>query len=79
MKTITLSACYDGRNIVLEEPHELKPGTPLLVTVLPESDAAFKSDFHAMAESGLNKAYGEDEPEYPDSMVAEPNPEYGKR
>jgi hypothetical protein len=32
-----------------------------------------------MAESGLSKAYSEDEPYYPDSMIAEPNPEYGKR
>ncbi|HKK18754.1 MAG TPA: hypothetical protein VJ952_08745 [Opitutales bacterium] len=79
MKTITLSARYDGKHIVLEEPHNLHPGTPLLVTVLPATDAAFEGDFHSMVENGLNKAYGEDEPEYPDSMIAEPNPHYGKR
>jgi len=79
MKTITLSARYDGKHIVLEEPHDLRPDTPLLVAVLPENDAAFKADFHTIAESGLSKAYSEDEPDYPDSMIAEPNPEYGKR
>lgn len=53
MKTITLSARYDGEHIVLEEPHVLKPGTPLLVTILPGTDAAFAADFHAMAERGV--------------------------
>lgn len=79
MKTITLSARYDGEHIVLEEPHALKPGTPLLVTILPGTDAAFAADFHAMAERGLAQAYGDDEPEYTDAMIAEPNPGYGKR
>jgi len=74
MKTITLSARYDGKHIVLEEPHALEPGTPLLVTVLPPTDAAFVGDFHLMAESGLAKAYSQDEPDYSDSMIAEPNP-----
>ncbi|NBB77925.1 MAG: hypothetical protein GVY36_00505 [Verrucomicrobia bacterium] len=79
MKTVTLSAHYDGKHIVLEEPHALDPGTSLLVTVLPPTDAAFASDFHTMAEAGLAKAYSQDEAEYPDSMIAEPNPDYGKR
>lgn len=79
MKTITLSARYDGEHIVLEEPHDLKPGTALLVTILPGTDGAFASDFHAIAGAGLAEAYAEDEPEYTDAMIAEPNPEYGKR
>lgn len=79
MKTITLSARYDGKHIVLEEPHDLDPGASLLVTVLPAGENAFDSDFQAIAEDGLARAYGDDEPEYPDSLIAEPNPEYGKR
>jgi len=77
MKTITLSARYDGKHIILEEPHNLDPGTPLLVTVLPGTDTTFTADFHSIAENGLAEAYGDNEPDYPDSMIAEPNPDYG--
>ena len=35
MPTIALQAHFDGRRIVLDEPFELIPDTPLIVTVLP--------------------------------------------
>lgn len=83
MKAVTLSAYFDGKQIVLEEPHELKPKARLLVTVLPESDGErpgfFESDWHELSLAGLGAAYGPDEPEYPDSVVEEPNADYGKR
>ncbi len=83
MKTITLSAHYDGKKIVLEEPHPLKPNARLLVTVLPdpenEAPEEFERDWHEIAATGLAGAYGPDEPEYPDSVIQEPNPDYGKR
>lgn len=83
MKTTTLSAHFDGKQIVLDEPHEMKPNTRLLVTVLPsskkESLETFRDEWYAMAEQSLADAYGPDEPDYDMSMVKEPNPEYEGR
>lgn len=83
MKTTTISAHFDGKQIILEEPHQLRPNARLLVTVLPDSTSdssdAFISNWKELAASGLSAAYGPDEPNYPDSIIQEPNPEYGKR
>jgi hypothetical protein len=37
MNPITLRAHFDGKQIVLDEPANLKPDTQLIVTVLPIS------------------------------------------
>ena len=37
MPTVTLQAHYDGRHIVLDEPYNLPPNAPLMVTLLPSS------------------------------------------
>jgi hypothetical protein len=46
MPTVTLQAHYDGRHIVLDEPYDLPPNAPLMVTLLgasvePESEEAW--------------------------------------
>lgn len=54
----------DGTHILLDEPFPLRPNTKLLVTVLPEvedDDDAWRR----MAVENLQRAYGQDEPEYP--------------
>lgn len=86
MKTVTLSAHFDGTQIRLEEPYELEPDTKLLVTIVPDAardgeddEERFRRDWEQLATSALAHAYSDDEPEYPDSMIREPNPEYGKR
>ncbi|MBN8249921.1 MAG: hypothetical protein J0L84_21075, partial [Verrucomicrobia bacterium] len=40
MPTITLQAHYDGRQVVLDEPHDLPVNAPLMVTVLPAASDA---------------------------------------
>jgi hypothetical protein len=43
MKTVTLSAHFDGKHIQLDEPFKLAPEARLLVTVVPaELDYALK-------------------------------------
>ena len=79
MKTTTLSAHFDGKQIILEEPLQLRPNTRLLVTVLPDSSGEFERDWSTIAANGLAAAYGPEEPDYPDSTIQEPNPGYGKR
>ncbi len=80
MDAITLPAHFDGEQIVLDQPFELKPDTKLLVTVLPEEELGDEREawlFHSM--SHLAKAYGEDEAEYSIDLIKEPNPEYEGR
>ncbi len=83
MKAITLSAHFDGKRIIIDEDHPLKPNTRLLVTILPnpeESDPGrFEEDWHEITGAGLANAYGPEEPEYPDALIQEPNADYGKR
>lgn len=74
MQHITLSAHYDGTCILLDEPFELQPNTRLLVTVLRSEPA--REDWYDLSMQGLNAAYGDDEPEYPLTLIKEPNPEY---
>jgi hypothetical protein len=80
MRTISLSAQFDGQHIVLDEPYELKPNTRLLVTIIPEETIAEEREawFH-LAAQGLARAYGDDEPEYARSMIKEPNPNYDSK
>jgi hypothetical protein len=64
MDAITLKAHFDGERIQLDEPFELTPNTPLMVTVLsPHADAEQAQWTHA-AVAGLARAYSDDEPDY---------------
>jgi len=64
---VILKAHYDGEHIVLDEPFELPPNTPLAVTVLspatPEHDGE-RAEWAALGDQSLARAYGDDEPEY---------------
>jgi len=64
MPTVTLRAHYDGERIQLDEPFDLPPDVPLLVTVLaPEADTD-RAAWIAAGRQALARAYGDDEPEY---------------
>ena len=82
MKTITLSATFDGKHIRLEEDFPLRKDARLLVTVLPEGaddEAVFREFWRQLSAQSLSRAYGADEPEYTLDMVRESNPKYGGR
>jgi hypothetical protein len=79
MKTITLSAVYDGERIKLDEPHELEPNTRLWVTVIPDELERERREWAAFSLQNLARAYGPDEPEYTDDMLIERNPLYEDR
>ena len=70
MKTVTLTAHFDGEHIRLDEPFPLPPEARLLVTILPEPppDAA-REAWHALSKAALARAYSDDEPDYPASLV----------
>jgi hypothetical protein len=70
MKTVTLTAHFDGEHIRLDEPFTLPPDARLLVTVLPPGPAlAERRDWYDLAKAGLARAYSEDEPDYPADLV----------
>lgn len=76
-KPVTLHAHFDGEHIQLDEPCELQPGTPLMVTVRPGFMAdPEREGWIRLAGERFDAAYGDDEPEYPLSLIKEPNPEY---
>ena len=83
MKTVTLSATFDGEHIRLEDDYPLPKNARLLITVLPltatEGEDEFRQSWDALAAESLAGAYGPKEPEYTMDMLKEPNPNYEGR
>jgi len=79
MKTVTVSATFDGEQIRLEEDYSLPKDARLLVTVLPEDLDKERREWAELTLRGLARAYGPEEPEYPDSLIKEANPLYKPR
>ncbi len=77
MTNITLQAHFDGKQILLDEPIELQPGTKLLITVISPTDAD-REEWANYSMKLLGVAYGHDEPEYPLGLIKELNPEYDR-
>lgn len=72
-----LNAHYDGINIILDEKYPLKLKTKILVAVFPEkTESEDVKDFFPLSISGLESAYGKNEPIYTIDMIREPNPTY---
>jgi len=77
MKTVTLTAHFDGEHIQLDETFKLPTHARLLVTILPEpADEVEREQWYALSKSGLAAAYSDDEPDYPANLVRrnEPKP-----
>jgi hypothetical protein len=79
METVTLRAHFDDKQILLDEPFELEPDAQLIVTVLPKSLGEEREDWARLALVGLERVYGDDEPEYSLDLIKEANPEYEAR
>ena len=83
MKTVTLSATFDGTHIRLEEDYPLPRNARLLVTVLPltatESEDEFRRTWDWLSAESLASAFGPEEPEYTFDMLKELNPSYEAR
>ncbi len=78
MENITLQAHYDGKQVLFDEPVELSPNTKLLVTVVQPSSSE-EVEWQSFSAQNLERAYGEDEPEYSLSLIKEWNPDYERR
>ncbi|MBI1390158.1 MAG: hypothetical protein GC154_17085 [bacterium] len=75
MKTISVSAHFDGERIHLDERVELSPRARLIVTILPDADEE-RDDWFQAAMQRFNEAYNEDEEDYPLDSIIEKNPNY---
>ena len=75
METIILRAHFDGERILLDDEYELRPNTNLLITVLRAPDVE-EEEWLRLSAQRLEAAYGDFEPEYPTSLIKEPNPNY---
>jgi hypothetical protein len=64
MPAVTLKAHFNGKQIVLDEPFDLPPDSPLMVTVMSKEDCSEDAPWHSLAAGALARAYGEDEPDY---------------
>ncbi len=62
MKTVALSAHYDGKKIELDDPYPLQENAQLVVIVLPRDDE--RHDWTRLSTQQLARAYGDNEPEY---------------
>ena len=72
MSVITFKAHYDGKQVCLDEPIDLAPNTPMLVTVArPDAEDADRAEWFALAKTAFARAYGEDEPDYSNAVILE--------
>lgn len=62
MKTVAVTARFDGEKVQFDEPCQLAVNARLLVVVLPPGDE--RQDWARFSAGQLTKAYGENEPEY---------------
>ena len=81
MQVISMSAHFDGQQIVLDEPYPLAPNARLIITVVTPADVPDeeRADWHRLAGQGLALAYGDDEPEYTEADIKVFNPLYDGR
>ena len=80
MPIITLPAHFDGEQICLDEPFDLKPDAKLIITILPKEEYDNEhEDWLFLSGQRLEDAYGEDEPEYSAALLKEVNPSYEAR
>ena len=78
MEIVTLQAHFDGRQILLDEPFDMTPNTKLVVSVIRMPDEE-REDLMRFSLSNLERAYGDDEPEYSLDLIKERNPKYEGR
>ena len=66
--TVSLSAHFDGKSIVLDEDYPLHPRAKLLVTVIEnageDDDQTERRAWSARGQQAMARVFGSDEPEY---------------
>jgi hypothetical protein len=73
-----LPAHFDGKQICLDEPFELKLNSKLIVTILPEESPTFQAnkeheEWVLLSRKKLEEAYSESEPEFSINLLKDGN------
>ncbi len=71
-----LKAIYDGQKVLFEQETNIPKDSKLIVILLSDDEDA---DWYSFSARNLNRAYGEDEPDYSDALIKESNPLYEGR
>ncbi len=82
MPLVALPAHYDGKQICLDEEYPLAPDMKLIVTVLPQNNAGDQGERDSwlrLSNQNLERAYGDDEPEYSSDLIKEVKPSHEAR
>ncbi len=79
MDPIVLNAHFDGEHICLDDDYPLSRSAKLYVTIVENGVPSDLDELYSLSESGLNAAYGDDEPEYTATNIIEHNPDYERR
>ena len=73
---VTIEAqVIDDTHLRLLQPIRLPRNSRIRIVVSPLGDDERAAWLRASAQ-GLNRAYADDEPEYPANLIREPNPDY---
>jgi hypothetical protein len=78
MNTMSVSAHFDGKHILLDQELDLEPDTKLIVTILPTDDEE-RNAWMNLSGKKLENAYDLNEMEYSLDFIKEANPEYEGR
>jgi hypothetical protein len=78
MEIVNLPAHFDGKHILLNESYELEPNAKLVVSVIKADDES-DDEITRFSLANLERAYGDDEPEYSLDLIKEANPAYEGR
>lgn len=77
MKTVSVTAHFDGKHIQLDEPLDLEPDTKLMVTVLSGQESE-RQEWLQFSLQGLARAYSDDDESYDLSDIKVHNPVYDR-
>jgi hypothetical protein len=79
-ETVILSAHFDGKQTVLDEPFELETKTRLIATVLSDQRVSDeRKTWLQLSQGELEQAYSVNEVQYTLDMVKRPNPHNKRR
>jgi len=76
MEHLVEAQVIDSRHLKLKRPIKIAPGSTVMITIEPAEGVAEDQEWYLLSSQGLEKAYGEDEPDYSLDRIKIPNPEY---
>ena len=75
--TVLEARIVDATHLELTDPVDLPVGSKLIVSVVEiDDEIEARRQWLSASERTLSAAYGDSEPDYPLSLIKEPNPEY---